>query len=807
MTNDKFILMGFNEAGDIAEILKNKTCKKILDYLADRKEASEKDIADGLGMAINTVEYNLKKLIGSGLVKKTSNFFWSVKGKKIPMYKLAKKHIVISSGRKPSMNVLKNIFPVILIALVLVSLAGLFMFPGQESEQRENLEEDGLKQFGSLSELTEFLKENSGGDYWGRSFRNVGVMEFAESVVVAKAGGESADSQSSSDYSETNIQVEGVDEADIVKNDGKYIYTVSGNKVFIVDAYPAESMGVLSEIEFNGSISEIFVNDDKLIVFGNSYNYGVREKGKVVEDVKCLGARCGYSSYQSVVYTYNIEDKENPELESKIENDGNYVDSRMIGDYVYVISTKYVNIDNPEPPVYLVDGVKEKVGVREVYYFDNPDTNYVFTSVMAVNVKDGEFNKKVYLTGGARNIFVSQDNIYLSYQKRMDYKEYLNDFVKDVAFVVLLSSGDEEVRGVLDLDKKDYEKLNVIRNIIYDYSMSLEGSEKAEFDEELMELEEEFEIEIQKKIEKTIVHKINVDEDDINYKSVGEVPGVVLNQFSMDEYDGYLRVAVTTGNSWRDTSLNHIYVLDKDLEIVGSVEDLAKGERIYSARFIKDKVYLVTFKQVDPLFVIDLSDVENPEVLGYLKVTGYSSYLHAYDENHIIGIGKEADENGRTRGVKIALFDVSDFENPKEISKYEIGAEWSEKYRWSNSEALNDHKAFLFDKEKELLVIPVSYTRYFGEGYDDREYWQGAYVFNINLDGIDLKGRVSHFEGNETWNSNVRRSLYMDDVLYTISNFKIKANELSDLSFVREVEIGDEGEKEVFYAQGVEVIG
>jgi len=810
--DDKFILMGFNEAGDIAEILKNKTCKKILDYLVDRREASEKDIADGLGMAINTVEYNLKKLIGSGLIKKTSNFFWSVKGKKIPMYKLAKKHIIISSGRKPSMDVLKNILPVVLIALVLVSLAGLFMFPGQEGDEI-NQDQTKLRQFGSLSELTEFLKENSEDNYWGGNFRNVGMDESfsipsvgVESQAVNKAGGESVDSQSSSDYSETNIQVEGVDEADIVKNDGKYIYVVSGNKVFIIDAYPAENMNVLSEIEFNGSISEIFINEDKLIVFGNSYSYSVEEKGMIAEDVRCLRGGCEYSSYKNVIYIYNIKDRRNPELDLRIENDDNYVDSRMIGDYVYVISNKYVNINNPEVPVYWVEGVKEDIGMSEIYYFDYPDNNYVFTSVMAMNIKDGDFNKKVYLTGGSSNVYVSEKNIYLSYQKRMNYEEYLGDYVNKVGFSVLPSDKDEEVEEILDLDKKDYEKLARIRSIIYDYSLNLKGSEKAEFDEKLIKLEEEFEIEIMKKIEKTIIHKIGVDKENIEYKSVGEVPGNILNQFSMDEYECYLRVAVTTGNSWRDNSLNHVYVLDKDLEIVGSVEDLAKSERIYSARFINDKVYLVTFKQVDPLFVIDLSDVENPEVLGYLKVTGYSSYLHAYDENHIIGIGKEADENGRTRGVKIALFDVSDFENPKEISKYEIGAEWSEKYRWSDSEALNEHKAFLFDKEKELLVIPVSCTRYFGEGYGDREYWQGAYVFKINLNEIDLKGRVSHFEGNESyWNSNVRRSLYMDDVLYTISNFKVKANELSDLSFVSGVEIGDEEENKIFYAQRFEM--
>jgi uncharacterized secreted protein with C-terminal beta-propeller domain len=144
------------------------------------------------------------------------------------------------------------------------------------------------------------------------------------------------------------------------------------------------------------------------------------------------------------------------------------------------------------------------------------------------------------------------------------------------------------------------------------------------------------------------------------------------------------------------------------IEIVGKVEDLAQGERIYSTRFLGDKAYMVTFRQVDPLYVIDVSDADDPRVLGYLKVTGYSSYLHPYDENHLIGVGMQATEEGRMQGLKIALFDVSDFENPKELSTYDFTVRAPNMHSYSYSEALHDHKAFLFDKEKELLVIPVS---------------------------------------------------------------------------------------------------
>lgn len=287
----------------------------------------------------------------------------------------------------------------------------------------------------------------------------------------------------------------------------------------------------------------------------------------------------------------------------------------------------------------------------------------------------------------------------------------------------------------------------------------------------------------------------------MTYVASGEVPGMVLNQFSMDEYDGYFRVATTTREG---TSRNHIYVLDMALNITGSLENLAPGETIYSARFMGERCYLVTFKQVDPLFVIDLKDPYDPEVLGYLKVTGYSDYLHPYDEAHIIGIGKETTDAGEFawyQGVKISLFDVTDVGNPREISKLEIGD------RGTDSPVLWDHKAFLFDKSRNLLVMPILVAE-----VDQSEYpggvpswahgepvWQGAYVFNVSLDqGIQVKGRITHIDSPAELEQDyyyfyssfsVERSLYIGDVLYTISDAKIKMNNLENLDYINEVQL------------------
>ncbi len=308
----------------------------------------------------------------------------------------------------------------------------------------------------------------------------------------------------------------------------------------------------------------------------------------------------------------------------------------------------------------------------------------------------------------------------------------------------------------------------------------------------------------------TIVHRIAIKNGLVRHEASGEFPGRLLNQFSMDEYKEFFRAATTTGHVSRrgsETSANHIYIMNRDLKIVGAVEDLAPGERIYSARFMGERAYLVTFQKVDPLFVIDLSNPEAPLVLGKLKIPGYSDYLHPYDENHVIGIGKdtiEAEEGNFAwyQGVKLALFDVSDVENPKERSKVIIGD------RGTESEALHDHKALLFSREKNLLVIPILLAEIDGERYVGEpranaygEYvWQGAYVFRLDLEkGFRLKGRITHYEDSVSFlksgrfyygsDRSIRRSLYIDDVLYTISESLIKMNGLEELEEVNSLQI------------------
>jgi uncharacterized secreted protein with C-terminal beta-propeller domain len=650
------------------------------------------------------------------------------------------------------MNWAKILAP-ITAAVLLITVIGFFAVNRQEPLY---LGENQISKFASYEQLQGFVETNAGYKqfYWGFSDGDVrlfsGGTEHNDLVPATPA---SAD-DSATEYSGTNIQVAGVDEADIVKTDGEYIYLVSGNKTIIVKAYPPEQAQVLSEIQLDGTVIGIFINENRLVVFEEETPY-YTYYGISWDTVEKF--YMPYRPPKTSVKVYDISDKENPRLQREISSDGQYVSSRMIGDYAYVVINEPVYEQDDEvnlPKIYSHDEPKE-IPATDIYYSDVADYYYMYTTIIAINTQnDGqEPTYETILLGASSNLYVSLNSIYLTFPV---------------------------------------------------WGTGVDDSEK------------------------TSVHRIQIVGDNITYVASGEIPGTVLNQFSMDEYNGYFRVATTT---WDGTSQNNVYILNMTLNITGSLTGLAPGERIYSARFIGDRCYLVTFKQVDPLFVIDLSDAENPRELGYLKVTGYSDYLHPYDETHIIGIGKETTDAGEFawyQGVKISLFDVRDVSHPVEISKLEIGD------RGSDSPVLYDHKAFLFDKSRNLLVMPILEAKVDVTKYSETELawaygepvYQGAYVFNISLEQeLHLKGRITHIENSGDLEQDyyyyyspfaVERSLYIDNVLYTFSDAKIMMNNLENLEYINEVELpystwipydyypGDENPRPVEPSQGVE---
>lgn len=610
---------------------------------------------------------------------------------------------------------MKRITAYVFLFIIVVSITSIII-----TLQYKQLgdQEIRLKRFSSYTELKKFIEENLEAPYYG-VYRGTDVVFLAES---------SEPSLPTVEYSKTNVQVEGVDEADIVKTDGKYIYVASGGNVTIVKAYPPEEAEVFSKIELNGTVTGIYVNKDRLVVFESNFPF--------------FRAFYAYEPFseQTSVKIYDISDRRSPILKRDISLSGWYFNSRMIGEYVYVVVNSPVIKTNEEGeievllPKISINKCEKTVPASKIYYSEVSDYYYTYTSIMAINVQNDqeEPTYETILMGITSSMYVSLNNIYLVVPK-----------------------------------------------------WSETGTEV------------------------TIIHRIHIEGSKIKYEATGQVPGRVLNQFSMDEYRGYFRIATTTGHVARNmgeaTSANHIYILDMNMSIVGKIENIALGEKIYSARFMGNRCYLVTFKKVDPFFVIDLEDPTNPKILGKLKISGYSDYLHPYDENHIIGIGKEtveAEEGDFAwyQGVKISLFYVSDVENPKEISKYVIGD------RGTDTPVLYDHKALLFDKNRNLLVIPVLVAEINEEEYPEGvppyvygEYtWQGVYVFNISLEeGIVLRGKITHLE-NETISTvhyylylpyMVKRALYIGNILYTISDKKIKMNSLDTLEEINEIEL------------------
>lgn len=541
-------------------------------------------------------------------------------------------------------------------------------------------------------------------------------------------------STESDSYSTTNIQVAGVDEADLVKNDGEYLYVSSNdysanqNYIYIVKA-DAEDPRVISRIllENNTYLAGIYLSQDsdELVVIGSEYQFFILD----AEPARAEGMIYPYQSeVRTFLKVYDISDKAYPVLADNFTLTGSYFNSRMIGDYVYTVVSQPAQILENNilllPRIYAGTEVNE-VAPSEIYYSntanytDVADNYFTYTTFFGLNVKDSSqgLTNMTILMGGASTMYVSLNNMYITYPTWSD-GQY------------------------------------------------------------------------------TSIYRVSINEGKLNFQAKGAVAGSVLNQYSMDEYNGYFRLATT---NWKDTTQNTVYVVNMNLTAVGSIE-LQKAEireTIMSAKFIGNKAYIVTFEQKDPFFVLDMSNPTNPRVSGILEIPGYSSYLHPYDENYIIGLGMEDST------VKLSLFDVTNVNDPKEIAKYIVQGDYS------YSDALNDPKAFLFDKAKQLLAIPISITQY---GVVDGGispptgdeisidpitggYWQGAFVFRLSVTGgFELRGGITHQENPNQlyygdYKLNVIRTLFIGDTLYTISNAKVQLNNLENLAFIAEVNL------------------
>jgi len=634
--------------------------------------------------------------------------------------------------------------------------------------------------FASDSDLEDFMNKYQSGGYYGYNQFSRG-MEMNDAIMAESAPMMDGEMTKSSglDFSETNNQVATVDEADLIKTDGDYIYTISNNVVYIIKAYPGEDAEVVSTIKFeDDNPQNLFINGDKLAVFGNLYNLDVFEE---------IDFRP--SSGMTFFNVYDVSDRDEPELIKEYMFEGNYFNARMYKDNIYFVTRSGFNtVPRPMPPIHFVDSEKMSMPIGDIYYYNIPYNYPQFVNIHSIDIEDVDLvDSASVVVEGSQNLYMSEDNMYITYSEYINEWQIQQDVIMELMMEKLTSADKKVIEKIKKTDNEvlsQAEKEQKIMNIIESYVYMLSSDDQDELEVKAEKLLKE-KLEAYEYFEFTVINKIGLD-GTIDVKHNGKVPGSIINQFSMDEDDDVFRIATTINGRWssfegqRTESTNNVYTLDSKLEMLGSLEGLAETERIYSTRFMGDKLYMVTFRQVDPFFVIDLSDAKNPKELGELKIPGFSRYLHPYDETTIIGIGQDATDRGRTTGLKISLFDVSDFENPKEIAQY-VGDD-----KYAQSTAMYEHKAFLFSKEKELMVIPVYNPDYRWDESGDS--YNGAFVFRIKKDDIELRGLIDHSMNAEySWSPAVERSLYIEDLLYTKSTNLLRINDLEDLHSVKNV--------------------
>ena len=590
-------------------------------------------------------------------------------------------------------------------------------------------------------------------------------VDFVASTAMPTAIADTAATPVS--HSDTNIQVAGVDESDSVKvADDGYIYQIHNNQIRVIKGFPIVELSETATIKFadeNFYPTGIYVQNGKLVVLGSTWKMLNTPQVQPVVSSKMAMPIGGiwWGGYipqtsQTRAFIFDMSDHANPKSVRNLAIDGDYLDSRRIGDELYFVARTYPryymmgsNVKNAflmkttEMLPTIIDTKKGKTATRTMsvtdlsYLPDFVEPDYVVVASLNLQNPDKALTTKAYL-GAGELVYSSLNNLYLSASK-------------------------------------------------YNFDNSTADA-------------------IPQDIVSTQIYKFNIDKGAVNFAAVGQVPGTALNRFSMDEHGDYFRIATTTQNwaNGTNTSTNALFVLDKTMQTVGELENLAQGERIYSTRFMGNRCYIVTFKQVDPLFAIDLSVPEKPFVAGELKIPGYSEYLHPYDENHLIGFGHDATtynygygDVSIPLGLKMALFDVSDMNSPKELYSVKIGD------KGTNTPLTYDAKALYWDAEKKLFGFPVDLHE-LPKGSDSanpsvygNSVWQGAYIYEVTPEkGFNLKAKLSQipadvspvkYEYGSYWdfdatNLFVDRILRIENNLYTLSNNQLNIYDLENFN-------------------------
>ncbi|MFC1599025.1 beta-propeller domain-containing protein [Patescibacteria group bacterium] len=640
--------------------------------------------------------------------------------------------------------------------------------------------ETGIAKFTSENDFKDYLSKASESfmGYYGGIGMGIGVAEVFEEAVptmgrdfaldvgleATKAVGLGGGGDAPSRVSETTVQVTGIDEPDIVKTDGQEIYYSSRDFYFeprfieeisidpmsepsapsrvapqrrygatmAINAFPPADLELEAEIE---EIGELLLTKDILVVFTN-------EKDKIIG--------------------YDVSDPQKPVEKWQVNlTDRNYLEAaRLYQDNIYFITRTSINSVSPCPLKPLTYNDQElTVACTDIYHPTNAipvDTTY---TVLKLDPQTGDIEDQTSFIGslGQSIIYMSYNSIFVTYTYPGDFIAYLYNFFK-LNDDIIPSWVIEKMEKLQTYDLSDQAKMTEFSSIMEKFITSLSEDESLKIENEMTNRMADYAKEHMRELEQTGIVKINIS--DLSVASSGNVPGKPLNQFSLDEYNNNLRIATTIGGRGSfipqfgrvNQSVSDVYVLDKNLKISGAVTGLGETERIYSVRFIQDKGYVVTFRETDPFYVLDLSNPKNPQLKGELKIPGYSSYLHPINENLILGIGKEGSN------VKLSFFDVSDPTNPTEKDKYILEEYWSD--------ILNTHHAFLLDDKFEVFFLPGS---------------RGGYIFNYENEKLNLQTAVSDVRA--------KRAIFIDDYLYIIGEDKIVVLDEKNWQRINELEL------------------
>ncbi len=615
-----------------------------------------------------------------------------------------------------------------------------------------------LRGFRSAEELRTYLASQAQARYrtstglFGLPLFSGSTGGAAPTAADTTAGTGSENSQgesgSSDPFSTTTIQEAGVDESDIVKTDGQFIYVLDGNTIHIVQATPPEGLVELSTIDIEASGDSLYLRGDKLIALSRYDNYyyyldqpvAMGGGGTAVgvappsQATPVIGATFK-DGVQTTVTVINVSDPAAPSVEATVRLEGSLASSRLIDNLLYLVVTATPHLpDNPTPAaigamrledwipnfeVVAPDGSTQSgdiAGWQGFYRPENPD-GYGITAVVTLDVNSPTTPfKSTAISANAGVIYASIKALYVT-------------------------------------------------DTSYDYTSSTSRSD-------------------------TAVHKLAFTPEGTAYVGSGLVPGRLLNQYSLGEYKDYLRLATTVeeydptvGVSRQD---NNVYVLgesDGSLAVVGQVEGLAPGEQIYSARFVGPRGFLVTFRRVDPLFTLDLTDPTKPTVAGELVVPGYSDFILPMDENHLLTIGKGAQDAGSfawIQGIKLAIFDVTDLAHPALLWQEPIGG------RGSDSEANRNPKAFNYFAAKNALAFPANVYEMAGGGasYGMHDF-TGLYVYRVTVaDGFQLLGKIASSENPSQGGCfygyyGFTRGVFIGDTVYSVTQREVKAASLA----------------------------